>query len=164
MALQQVMARTGILLAFAFAISTLRAQPRIIDRLVLEPVITDLGFPVAVTHADDGSGRLFVATLGVEIWVWSSGTQRQQPFLDLTPLPRCCNGLSGLYGATFHPDFESNGRFFVVYAVPVEDQLTTIVSEFQVSADDPNRGDRGSERMILRIEQPQDSRNGGDLN
>jgi len=46
------------------AISTLWAQPRIIDGLALEPVMTDLQFPVAVTHAGDGSERLFVSTLG----------------------------------------------------------------------------------------------------
>ncbi len=71
--------------------------------------------------------------------------------------------MSGFYSATFHPDFESNGRFFVVYAIPVEGQLTTTVSEFQVSGEDPTRADRSSERIIMRIEQPQFSHNGGDL-
>ncbi len=151
MALQQVMVRTTKLLLFSLAISTLWAQPHIIDRLALEPVMTDLRFPVAVTHAGDGTGRLFVSTLRGEIWVWSSRTQTQQLFLDLSPLPQCCSGLSGFYSATFHPDFESNGRFFVVYAIPVEGQLTTIVSGFQVSADEPDGADRSSERMILRV-------------
>ena len=149
MALQQLMLRTTKLLLFSLALSTLWAQPRIIDRLALEAVMTDLRFPVAVTHAGDGSGRLFVSTLGGEIWVWSSGTQQRRLFLDLGPLPQCCGGMSGLYSAAFHPDFEFNGRLFVVYAIPVEGQLTTIVSEFRVSADDPDLADRGSERMIL---------------
>ena len=71
--------------------------------------------------------------------------------------------MSGFYSAAFHPDFESNGWLFVVYAIPVEGQLTSIVSEFQVSADDPDRADPSSQRVILRVEQPHDSHNGGDL-
>ena len=113
--------------------------------------------------AGDGTGRLFVSTLRGKIWVWSSRTQTQQLFLDLSPVPQCCGGMSGFYSTAFHPDFEFNGRFFVVYAIPVEGQLTTIVSEFQVSADDPDGADRSSERMILRVEQPHGSHNGGDL-
>lgn len=157
------MVRTTKLLLFSLAISSLWAQPNVIDRLAFEPVMTDLQFPVAVTHAGDGSERLFVSTLGGEIWVWNTETQTQQLFLDLGGLPQCCDGMSGFYSATFHPDFESNGRFFVVYAIPVEGQLTTTVSEFQVSGEDPTRADRSSERIIMRIEQPQFSHNGGDL-
>ncbi len=81
------MVRTTKLLLFSLAISSLWAQPNVIDRLAFEPVMTDLQFPVAVTHAGDGSERLFVSTLGGEIWVWNTETQTQQLFLDLGGLP-----------------------------------------------------------------------------
>src|SRR5690606_5926708 len=37
------------------------------------------------------------------------------------------------------------------------------LSEFRVSADDPNRADHASERLVMQIDQPQQNHNGGAL-
>jgi glucose/arabinose dehydrogenase len=103
------------------------------------------------------------------------GTLLPEPFLDLT---RDALGTGvdahfldqGMLGLAFHPDYASNGRFYVAYT----DFATNgdlIVVEFQVSADDPNKvqslkrtyrlGEGG--RVLLDIDQPYVTHNGGTL-
>jgi glucose/arabinose dehydrogenase len=67
----------------------------------------------------------------------------------------------GLLGLAFHPDFATNGRFYVSYSAPLQAGLspdewdhTTLVSEFTVSEDDPNQADPSSERILLAMDKP----------
>ena len=75
----------------------------------------------------------------------------------------------GLLGLAFDPDFARNGRFFVYYGAPVradaaaDQDHTDTLSEFHVSASDPDRADPASERYVLRFEQPQPNHSGGAL-
>lgn len=75
----------------------------------------------------------------------------------------------GLLGLAFHPDFATNGRFFVYYGASLgksaeagQDHTNTL-SEFKVSASNPDRADPGSERRLLQFEQPQFNHSGGAL-
>jgi len=70
----------------------------------------------------------------------------------------CC-GERGLLGLAFHPDYESNGRFFVNYTAP---DGSTVIARYKVSADDPDRADRDSEQVVLHIGQPFPNHNGGE--
>lgn len=45
--------------------------------------ITGLNDPVDITHAGDGSGRLFIAERGGRIVLWQNGTLSEVPFLDI---------------------------------------------------------------------------------
>jgi plastocyanin len=72
----------------------------------------------------------------------------------------------------FHPEYADNGRFFVFYSAPNAQTGVTLdatftfvnrLSEFTVSADDPNVADPASERVLLEIPKPQDNHNGGDI-
>src|SRR5690606_15145209 len=71
----------------------------------------------------------------------------------------------GLLGMALHPDFANNGRFFVAYSAPLRDEApddwnhTMNISEFEVSAEDPNVADASSERLILAIDEPQGNHN-----
>jgi glucose/arabinose dehydrogenase len=75
----------------------------------------------------------------------------------------------GLLGLASHPQYAQNGRFFVVYNAPVRpidpagfDDIWRL-SEFHVSANDPNRADAASEAVLLEILKPQGNHNGGQL-
>jgi len=64
-------------------------------------------------------------------------------------------------GLAFHPDFDTNGRFYVSYSAPLRAGLspdewdhTTYISEFTVSAEDPNLADLESERVLLAMDKP----------
>ena len=71
---------------------------------------TGLALPLFVTHADDGSDRVFVVEQGGRVKLLGGGT-----WLDITPKVRCC-GERGLLGLAFAPDFETSGRLYVSYS------------------------------------------------
>lgn len=137
-------------------------------------VIAD-GFtvPVALVSPPDDSGRLFVVEQGGLIKIIDS--QRgvlPEPFLDLQDhLVELRTGYDerGLLGLAFHPDFEKNGRFFVYYTAPLRDTApadwdhTNHISEFSISEDDSNLANPDSERIILQIDQPYYSHDGGQI-
>lgn len=132
-----------------------------------------LNAPLALAHAGDGSGRLFVAGQQGTISVLDrDGNRADALFLDIRerviPLSTIYDE-SGLLGLAFHPNFKRNGRFFVCYngettdAVAAGSDSELRVAEFQVSIDDPNLANADSERVLLRIGKPQGNHNGGAL-
>jgi glucose/arabinose dehydrogenase len=126
----------------------------------------DFSALTVVTHANDGSDRLFVAELGGVIRVFQNtpSAAQSQVFLDLSSLV-VTNGERGLLGLAFHPQFLTNGFFYVYYSAPPatggQDNLS-VVSRFQVSAD-PNVADPNSELRLLTFDQPFSNHNGGCL-
>jgi len=115
--------------------------------------------PTDIANAGDGSGRLFVAEQGGVIWIVENGARRGTPFLDVSSLVACC-GERGLLGLAFHPQYGTNGRFFVDYTRRSDG--ATVIAEYGVSAD-AQRADAASARILLVIGQPFDNHNGGAL-
>lgn len=139
----------------------------------LQQIADNLTAPVKLVPVPDGSGRLFVVDQAGLIRVIDSfGNLRPEPFLDLRSRMTSLSAAydeRGLLGLAFHPDYASNGRLYVYYTAPPSDQTPAgfnnecRVSRFFVSAGDVNRGDADTEKIILRIQQPQANHNGGDL-
>lgn len=139
----------------------------------LRLVAEGLTSPVALVEPPDGSGRLFIVDqVGAVRILTPDGTLLEEPFLDLgDQLVDLRPGYDerGLLGLAFHPDYADNGRFFVYYSAPLRAEApegfnhTSNVSEFQVSAADPNRADPASERVLLEVDQPQSNHNAGTL-
>ena len=124
-------------------------------RLELAPVATDLDQPLFVTALRDGSGRLYVVLQTGSIAVLDRDRNGQaEPFLDISNR-LSAGGERGLLGLAFHPAFGANGRLFVNYTDRNGD---TIIAEFRGSA---TRADPGSERVLLKIDQPFANHNGG---
>jgi glucose/arabinose dehydrogenase len=125
----------------------------------LEPFVSGLGALTYLTHAGDGTGRLYaVEQAGVIRLIEPDGTVRDDPFLDISELVRA-GGERGLLGLAFHPDYAANGRFFVDYTdSPAGD---TVVAEYRRASE--TAADRSSERVLLQIEQPFGNHNGGML-
>jgi glucose/arabinose dehydrogenase len=126
--------------------------------LSLEPFVTGLRDPLALTHAGDGSGRIFVAEQGGTIRVIRDGALVNEPFLDISDRITA-GGEQGLLGLAFHPD-STDPRFFVNYTDTKGD---TRVSSFVVDAANPDRADPESEVRLLFIDQPYANHNGGAL-
>jgi glucose/arabinose dehydrogenase len=122
----------------------------------LEPVVEGLEQPVLVTHAGDGSGRLFVVEQAGRIMIVEAGELLAEPFLDISD-GVVAGGERGLLGLAFHPEFADNRRYFVHYT-RVEDGAS-VVAEFRVSRD-PNRSHRAG-RTLLMVRQPFANHNGG---
>ncbi|WP_298819597.1 PQQ-dependent sugar dehydrogenase [Chloroflexus sp.] len=123
----------------------------------LERIATGFTRPTHITHAGDGSGRLFVVEQAGRVWILRDGQRLETPFLDLRDRVGSRGNEQGLLSIAFHPQFAVNGRFFVNYTDTGGD---TVVAEYRVSAD-PDRADPGSARELLRIEQPAANHNGG---
>lgn len=139
----------------------------------LQLVADGLTSPVTLVPVPDDSGRLFVVDqAGLVRILRPDGTLVPEPFLDIRDRMVALNpgyDERGLLGLAFHPDYASNGRFFVYYSAPLREGApegydhTSHVSEFRVLAADPNRADPGSERLVLQVDQPQSNHNAGTL-
>jgi len=127
-------------------------------RLRLRAIAGGFSAPLLVTHAGDGTGRLFVVEQIGRIRVLTDGRVQAEPFLDIASLVTA-GGEQGLLGLAFHPEFESNGRFFVNYTDGSGD---TVVAEYRAPGG-ADRADPGSARVVLRIDQPYSNHNGGDV-
>ena len=116
--------------------------------------------PVYLTHAGDGSGRLFVVEQrGVIRVMDQAGNLSPTPFLDIRTKVRF-GGERGLLSVAFHPDFARNGRFFVNYTRAPDG--ATVVEEYRLN---PRSGqvDKKRARVIITISQPYANHNGGQL-
>jgi glucose/arabinose dehydrogenase len=147
----------------------LRALPSQAPELAagLQVIVTNLVSPTALTHAHDGSGRLFIADqVGQVRIVDNGGNLLPTPFLDISNRLVTLSPAydeRGLLGLAFHPGYATNGRFFVYYAAPPPSSSfdnMTVLSEFKVSATDTNLADPSSERVLLTINQPESNHEG----
>ena len=140
----------------------------------LELIAEGMDSPLALADPADDSGRLFVADqAGLIYIVDAEGNLLDEPFLDISDKlpPRREVGLEerGLLGFALHPDFADNGWFYVTYSTHLRDGAppdwdhTRRVSEFKVSAGDPNRANHDSERVLIELDWPTHKHNGGGL-
>lgn len=124
-----------------------------------------LVFPAStfITHAGDGSNRLFVLQRGGTISVITdrATSPRVTTFLDITSRVDAQNGEGSLLGLAFDPDFSNNGYFYVSYPTLIDGPRKVRVSRFQVSSSDPNVADSASERVTLEIDHPNATHFGG---
>jgi glucose/arabinose dehydrogenase len=125
--------------------------------IALAPVVSGLARPLFVTHAGDGSGRLFVVEQGGTIRVAESGRLRPVPFLDATAMLDESGGERGLLGLAFAPDYRSSGRFYIAHTAPGP---TVRITSLRVAAD-PNRADPASAATVLAMDDPAGNHNGG---
>jgi glucose/arabinose dehydrogenase len=124
----------------------------------LEPVYQGYRAPLFVTHAGDGSGRLYIVEKGGTIRLVENGAPLETPFLDISDRVRSSGYEQGLLGLAFAPDYTQSGFFFVNYT---DRQGNTVVARFNVSTADPNRADPASEFVVLTLDQPASNHNGG---
>ncbi len=124
--------------------------------------------PVVLTHAGDGSGRLFVCVQQGLIQCFPNRqdvtAEEVQTFLDLRQkvVYKERENEEGLLGMAFHPRYAENGEFFLYYTT-TDAPHTSVISRFRVSQEDPNKADPNFEEELLRIPQPYWNHNGGTI-
>ena len=144
----------GVLLTAVIASAQLALAPRQLERVF---DFVDLDDPLLLTHAGDGSGRIFIVERPGRIRLIDAADQFEKIFLDHRRSVNSSPGEGGLLGLAFHPDFASNGRVFVSYT---RSDFFSRVSEMAMS-DDPDLLDASTERVILEVAQPAGNHNGG---
>ncbi len=125
---------------------------------VVRRIATGLSRPVFITAAPGDQERLFVVEQhsgAIKILNRGSGNLNPQPFLLVSGLTT--GNEQGLLGLAFHPNYETNGRFFVYYT---DTTRATQIVEYQVSAN-PDFAAPNSATAILSFTQPQSNHNGG---
>ena len=115
--------------------------------------------PVSIKHA--GDSRLFVVEQdGVIKVVNANGSVNATPFLDIDARVIDTGNERGLLGLAFHPQYMSNGFFFVNY---INNSGDTVVSRFITNPPNGDVADPNTEEILLTISQPFSNHNGGDL-
>jgi quinoprotein glucose dehydrogenase len=121
--------------------------------------------PVAITHAGDGTNRIFILSEHGQILVGPNDQKLSElkMFLDIEPKVdyEDKENEEGLLGLAFHPKYKENGEFFVYYTIK-DPPHTSIISRFKVSKD-PDKADPKSEEVLMKIPQPYWNHNGGNL-
>jgi glucose/arabinose dehydrogenase len=141
-----------------FTISILSSLILNSQSINLEEFATGLTSPVEITNANDS--RLFVVQQdGIIKIVQPNGTINTTNFLNISS-KIVFGGERGLLGLAFHPQYSTNGYFFVYYNNP---SGNIIVARYTVSSADPNVADPASEKILLNIPKPFANHNGGSI-
>jgi glucose/arabinose dehydrogenase len=150
------------------------AQP--LPKIELKQVFPDLQIdrPVWMGEAPDGSGRFFIVAQAGKILVVKKGSDGgdAKEFLNIEDRHPYFENEDGLMSIAFHPGFKTNGLFYIYYnqknprdqhSQPLNFPYRSVISEFKVSPDDPDKADMSSERIILEVQQPFWNHKGGEL-
>lgn len=147
----------------------------------LQVVASGLPPALHLTHAGDGSGRKFIVLQTGQILILDAADALlATPFLDISALLVTLAtdfDERGLLGLAFHPQFATNGRFFVRYSTPRTGAMgepcfgsprgchTSVLSEFGVTGNPTtnNVADPTSERVLFTVSQPQFNHNAGGI-
>jgi glucose/arabinose dehydrogenase len=115
--------------------------------------------PLYLTHANDGSNRLFVVEKDGIVRIIQNGAVQDVPFMDIDSLVGSNRNEQGLLSIAFHPDFANTGRLFVNYT---DNSGDTVVAGYDVTADG-QLVELATAQVILTIPQPHANHNGGQL-
>lgn len=157
---------TSIFITLILSSVTLAWQTADEPAVGIEPAFSALRFerPVSLTNAGDGSNRIFVVEQAGVIRIFENATDAKssQVFLDISDRISRVGNEEGLLGLAFHPNYKTNGQFFVHYSSKLND-MHGVIARFNVSASDPNVADNDSEVILLEQKQPYRNHNGGSI-
>lgn len=124
----------------------------------LVPFATGFSSPVEITHPVNDA-RLFVVQQGGRIRILNpTGVINTTAFLTLTTSTISTGGERGLLGLAFHPNYATNGFFYVNYTNTAGN---TVIARYSVSANPDIATPTGT--VLLTITQPYSNHNGGSL-
>ena len=145
-----------LLLTISFLCYTISAQT-----ISLQPFAMGFSAPTEIAHPVNDTRLFVVQQAGIIKILNSNGTVNATPFLTLTTSTISTSGNErGLLGLTFHPNYATNGYFYVNYTRAGD--AATVVERYSVSAN-PNVADPASGTVILTVAQPFSNHNGGSI-
>jgi len=122
-------------------------------QLQLEVAFPNLSFsrPVELQHAGDGTNRIFIVEQSgvIKVFQNTAAASTAKTFLNIADRVNDSGNEEGLLGLAFHPDYATNGYFFVDYTA--SNPRRTVISRFSVSAANPDSADVNSEFIVLEI-------------
>ena len=128
--------------------------------IALQSFATGFSNPVAIVHPPNDSRLFVLQRFGLIRILNTNGIINSTPFLDVSTLISTSPGNErGLLGLAFHPNYATNGIFFINYTDTLGD---TVIAKYTVSTDLNIANTTGTILMI--IDQPASNHNGGCLN
>ncbi len=119
------------------------------------------GYSNPVDIENCGDNRLFIVERSGKIWICdANGNKSATPFLDISAKVYTADDEQGLLGLAFHPQYKSNGYFYVNY---INKQQNTVIARYKVSFADSNKAKPSTQFNLLFINQPFSNHNGGCL-
>jgi glucose/arabinose dehydrogenase len=157
-----------LIIAVAFPVLAGLASPIRADTpLTTTLVSSGLSRPVDLTAPPGDENRLFIVEQSGTIRIIKNGTLLATPFLDIDALVRDTSGTDerGLLGLAFHPNYATNGYFFVYYIDTSTGIGDSKLVRYTVSGDPAtsDTADPNSAHQILTLDQPYANHNGGQL-
>ncbi|HFE44082.1 MAG TPA: hypothetical protein ENJ18_01125, partial [Nannocystis exedens] len=134
--------------------------------LILEEVAKGFDRPLFVASDPSDPERLFVVEQGGHIKILEPGMSQApaEDFLFVETKNANANTIGpeqGLLGFAFHPDFPTDPRVYINYNPAGNGAQPTVIDEYKLDADDPNKVDPNSRRTVIAIHQPKGNHNGG---
>lgn len=122
--------------------------------------VTGLSLPIAmVQDPTNPSVQLVVQQRGL-IRVVINGVLQATDFMNLSGIVHQSQGEGGLLGLTFHPQYATNGFFYVNYT---DTSQNTRIVRYSRNSGNPLLGDPGSAQQVMTITQPFSNHKGGTL-
>ncbi len=120
-------------------------------------LVATVDSPLYVTNS--GDDRLFIVQRNGQILIYKeSEGVLPTPFLDISALVDDAFGDGGMYTMAFHPDYATNGFFFVSYTADGS-PLESVIARYEVSGGDPDLADPNSGTVLISFGQPAGSHN-----
>ena len=157
--------RSAFLIFFLLFHVLLNAQT---TEIPVEVIVQGITAPVYLDAPHDGTNRLFVVEQTGQIRIIKEGKILPVPFLDVSAkMDNLGSGYSekGLLGLAFHPQFKTNGKFYIYYSAPPSgsrEDHQSIVAEYTAAAN-ALIANVNSEKVLMRISQPESNHNGGQM-
>jgi glucose/arabinose dehydrogenase len=137
-------------------------EPAPATRTAVDITLQTLGnLGMSITSVENaGDSRLFLTIQTGRILIWDGTRFLTTPFLDISSLISCCTE-RGLLSAAFHPQYATNGFFFVYYTNTAG---SVTIARYAVSSGNPNLANPASGVVLLTILHPTNANhNGGQL-
>ena len=136
-----------------------------LPKIELRPIFTDLRLklPVWMNESPDASDRFFILEQEGRILVApknSTGKEAKE-FLNIVDRKPHVDLEEGLLGLAFHPGFKTNGHFYISYNQ--QNPRRSVISEFEVAFNAPDRAEMKSERILMEVPQPFGNHKGGQV-
>ncbi|SIO05777.1 PQQ-dependent sugar dehydrogenase [Chitinophaga niabensis] len=141
------------------------------QKVKLQLITDKVASPVTMAVPGDGTNRQFIVQKEGKVWVIQNGKLLPTPFIDVSSDMVKVNPAydeRGLLGMAFHPQYKSNGKFYLYYSAPVANpgkglNHKTVIAEFKAAKSSDNTASFSTKRLVLEYDQPESNHNGGDI-
>lgn len=123
------------------------------------PLITGLNQPMQFVSANDGSNKIYIPQKEGVIKVYDNAFNLLDTLVTVTGMQS--SGEQGLLSLVFHPDYATNGLFFVYHNNTAGN---LVISRYKISSSNVNEADVASRVQVLEVPHPgQTNHNGGEM-